>query len=289
LTVAGPRVEGHQPHIRGDDYAEEGVIRGRRLGPFDSVHPTEPPRRGHGKSGVYQSLPPPNQQQPAQELLENHKVADVDDSHPILLAAQRGWSDVVSSLVNQGADLNVASEMGETPLMRAIKAGDKIEPSVIGNMLKHGSAQTINSRTTTKHFFPEYSALHFACDSSLNRNSQVVAMLVQAGADPSIKNTNGETPLDLAKQYPQHLEAIKNPSKAVITLRKTLSAPDMSPASHARRVMQEGGNPPALDLDDQHHGGGERKASVLEFATHLLGGGAGGKPPLDPTNKKKSG
>ena len=80
---------------------------------------------------------------------------DVDAHHPILLAAQLGWGDVIVLLVKHGADLNVASEMGETPLMRAIKAGEKIDGHVVAKMLKHGAAQTINSRTTTKHFFPE--------------------------------------------------------------------------------------------------------------------------------------
>jgi hypothetical protein len=222
-----------------------------------------------------------NHHQECLDLLRSGAVHDVDEDNPILLACQRGWSDVVLELVNRGADLNVASEMGETPLMRAIKAGDKIEAAVVSKMLAHGATQTINSRTTTKHFFPEWSALHFACDSSLNRDSHIIALLIRGGADPKVKNSDGLTPMDLAKSFPRHAEAIKNPAEHLKSIKRSVSTPDMSPASSARRLALETSMPPELDIAGATTvaESAERKTSMISFAGSLLGTNRHSKKP----------
>lgn len=111
--------------------------------------------------------------------------------------------------------------------------------------------------------------MHFACDSSLNQNPHIVALLILAGADANLKNSDGATPKDLAKAFPAHLDAIKDPANVTRSIRRSNSAPSMSPAILTRRTMDPLAEHFSLD-EGTHADDGERKHSMMEYATSLL-------------------
>lgn len=149
-----------------------------------------------------------NRREDALELASSWGVGDVNDnddgSTPLLLASLKGWGDVVGALCERGANCNVKSELGETPLIRSVKNG-KISPEIIEKILRSGGAKTVNNQTTEQNYFPLWTALHFACDGSLNPHTHTIAVLLAAGADPSVKNAQGKTPSDIAQGFPEHL------------------------------------------------------------------------------------
>jgi ankyrin repeat protein len=146
------------------------------------------------------------------ELLQESQC-DVNESHegstPALIATYRGWEEVVRGLIRHGANFDVRTEMGETPLMRAIRSG-KFSPEVIELMLDQGKAQhVINEQTSDKAFFSGWTALHFASDSTLNPHPEIITILLKHGADTSIKAKNGKTPLEVAAGNATYLGLLK--------------------------------------------------------------------------------
>jgi len=139
------------------------------------------------------------------------EVNQVDDgSTPLLVATTRGWEDVVVALVKNGANVNVMSELGETPLMRAIKCG-KISVDTVRLMLEHGARETINTAAKENAFFAKWTALHFACDRDMNQNPVVVALLVACGASIDAVAANNKTPLDMCTGRTEFLKALNKP------------------------------------------------------------------------------
>ncbi|KAH9259788.1 hypothetical protein BASA81_002210 [Batrachochytrium salamandrivorans] len=121
--------------------------------------------------------------------------ANWDGSTPLLVATTRGWGDVCLALLTAGASPNHTSNMGETPLMRAIKSG-KIDPLLIHLLLEHYTLD-INLQCTEEAFFAKWSALHFACECEMNPHAEIVALLVLRGADLELKNAQGQTALEV--------------------------------------------------------------------------------------------
>jgi len=154
-----------------------------------------------------------------EEALEKARQAeDVnqydDGSTPLLIATTRGWGDVVEALVRNGANVNSISDLGETPLMRAIKSG-KIDPYVIKLILEHGGKETLNHAAKEEAFFSKWTALHFACDSSMNTHAVIIAILISYGASVKLVASNGKTPEDMCGNNPEFLKAIHKPYDVV--------------------------------------------------------------------------
>jgi hypothetical protein len=139
------------------------------------------------------------------------EINQIDDgSTPLLVATTRGWEDVVEVLVRNGANVNVISDLGETPLMRAIKCG-KISPHVIKLILDHGGNETLNVSAKDNAFFSKWTALHFACDTEMNHSPVVIALLVSYGANAKAVAGNGRTPHDMCAQNPEYQKALSKP------------------------------------------------------------------------------
>ncbi|KAH7025755.1 ankyrin repeat-containing domain protein [Microdochium trichocladiopsis] len=106
---------------------------------------------------------------------------------------------IVSALVIAGSDLEVRDNEGRSPLIRVAKG--EMTDDLASLMIDFGA--NVNAVDKQKN-----SALHYAAMSSAlpeMRNTELVRILVTNGADISIKNDRGRTPLFTAVLF-DHLE-----------------------------------------------------------------------------------
>jgi murein DD-endopeptidase MepM/ murein hydrolase activator NlpD len=90
-----------------------------------------------------------------------------------------------------GASLDLRDEFGQTPLMYAVSAN--AGPEFIGHLLKKGAA--VNAQSDS-----QWTPLMYAArDSS---SSETLLLLLNAAADPTIRNSEGQTALDLMRGNP---------------------------------------------------------------------------------------
>lgn len=106
--------------------------------------------------------------------------------YPLILASQQGRSDVVNFLINQGAALDVADQYGNNALWAACYADNH---DCIGALIQAGIK--INHPNAASGA----TALIFAASSG---REAVVAQLLAAGADSTVKTHDDFTALDLA-------------------------------------------------------------------------------------------
>ena len=127
-------------------------------------------------------------------------------AQPIHLAAIYGWLPVLSTLLDNGADVDARTrptaeavwQMSapvqarpadrQTPLMVAAQEG----ATAAGRLLLERGA-TVGLRDGSGG-----TALHAAASPWWNENTEFVALLLDAGADPAARNTRDRTPRDLA-------------------------------------------------------------------------------------------
>lgn len=121
-------------------------------------------------------------------LARNPRIdARTDDGWTALMfAAARGRPEVVVELVRAGANVRERTRDGQTPLMRAAGSGDieKVAP-----LLATAARDDIN---LVDH--DGRSALRLAAEAT-QPGAQVVAALLEAGADANLADAEGVTPL----------------------------------------------------------------------------------------------
>jgi hypothetical protein len=104
------------------------------------------------------------------------------DGYSPLLMALWGHPEIVSLLLDAGADPNYNAQYYEYPLTRAAASGGS--PSTIDSLLKSGAKLNAVDR------WEGQTALHAAV---MSQNYEVVQTLLEAGADPSIRDYSGKT------------------------------------------------------------------------------------------------
>ncbi|XP_071604873.1 ankyrin repeat domain-containing protein 22 isoform X2 [Heliangelus exortis] len=134
-----------------------------------------------------------------QLLLErNSNSLNVQDSiggdTPLICACKQGNNRIVSYLLKRSADVNLRNRKDRTCLHYAVRKRFTFLDYVliiilmpvmlIGYLLMSGST-----------------ALHYACEM---KNLAVIPLLLEAHADASVKNQDGETPLDIARRLKFH-------------------------------------------------------------------------------------
>ncbi|XP_017173358.1 ankyrin repeat domain-containing protein 29 isoform X3 [Mus musculus] len=108
-----------------------------------------------------------------------------DGTAPLWIASQMGHSEVVRVMLLRGADRDAARNDGTTALLKAANKGYN---DVIEELLKFSPTLGILKNGT--------SALHAAV---LSGNVKTVALLLEAGADPALRNKANELPAELTK------------------------------------------------------------------------------------------
>jgi cytohesin len=109
---------------------------------------------------------------------------------PLANAASQGDLPRAKMLLSKGADANAADGFFGSPLIAAASSS----PSVVNLLLQQDAKSTLN---TARH--PDESATALMIAAAQGR-VEIVRALLRAGADPLIKDRNGKTALDYAKQ-----------------------------------------------------------------------------------------
>lgn len=105
-------------------------------------------------------------------------------------AAARDQRAIVALLVNHGANINVRTDAGQTPLLLASTAASY---DTVTWLLSHGADPTISS-----YALPTQNALH---DAAAAGNADAVRALLAFGVDPDVRDANGSTPLLLTSWF----------------------------------------------------------------------------------------
>jgi ankyrin repeat protein len=134
---------------------------------------------------------PPTQDGEMVELLIKNG-ADVnkgcqDFGSPLHLLAKRGPVKTLKLLLDNGADATVLNEDGWSPLQLAARAGNADKVSALAS----AAPSLVSAPNATGNC-----ALHLA---SLNGHAPAVAALMAAGADAGVKNKEGKTAAEVAK------------------------------------------------------------------------------------------
>ena len=133
-------------------------------------------------------------------------------------ACASGMPDVVSALLESGADVNARGAAGETPLHLVVRASvrDARSAAEIVRILVAAKAD-VNAKDRNGD-----TPLHVAIE---NGAGETARRLIQANADVAATNAAGVTPLDIAETMPQRQELVE-------ALR--LSKPGLPPQNRAR-------------------------------------------------------
>jgi len=128
---------------------------------------------------------------------------DVPNSNgytPLVLASYHNNSEVVSFLLEKGANINVNSGFG-TPLMAAVV---KNHHDIVEQLLQSKADVNLSDESGT-------TALHYA---TMFKNTNTIQMLLDAGADIHSLDAQNYSPLDYAVMY--------NDSKLIALLNSSL-------------------------------------------------------------------
>ena len=111
---------------------------------------------------------------------------------PLHVAVKRGDIEKVQSILSEGADANSKDHAGWRPIHEAMREGENAL-RIILLLVDHGA--DINAQSDSGN-----TALH---DAAAYMSQEIIEYLIKSGADPSVENLDGKSPLDIAKM-PQY-------------------------------------------------------------------------------------
>ncbi len=125
-----------------------------------------------------------------------------DGQTPLLVACFNGFTDIVTELLNAGANPKIVDYLLKaTPLHKAAYAG---HPDPLQILLDQGQVE-VNAQGP----YNGYTALH---DSVWHGHKEAMEVLLESGVRTDLKGHDGKTPLDLATAlgYTELAEILKN-------------------------------------------------------------------------------
>ena len=135
-------------------------------------------------------------------LLDRGATIDDKDNagfNSLMLASQRGQFDIVELVLDRGANINFTSNIRMTALMRASYVRHL---ATVKLLLDRGANIEAKDRYGD-------TSLHYACKSGQS-NMPVIKLLLSYGADPNIKNNDGQKPIDLFRGTPEEKKQIED-------------------------------------------------------------------------------
>ena len=112
----------------------------------------------------------------------------------LLFAAAHGSADVVSLLIEHGADINHEDKYGETALLEAARSGSA---DVVSLLLEHGAGVNHERNDGRTALF----------EAALSGNIEMVSFLVEHGSDINHEDSTGSTTLYVVLVHPRLSEA----------------------------------------------------------------------------------
>ena len=137
-------------------------------------------------------IKPAVEKQPSQKIRRN-KYGE----SPLHVAVKRGDMEKVRSLLSEGANANSKDHAGWRPIHESMREGDNAL-RIIRLLVDHGA--DINAQSDSGN-----TALH---DAAAYMTHEIIEYLVKSGADPSVTNLDGKSPLDISKM-PQYARSTK--------------------------------------------------------------------------------
>ena len=119
-------------------------------------------------------------------LKHNMSATVYNDPMPIFEASSNGYTETLSKLVKNGANINIANDEGMTPLHIAIKNGHTETVKVL---------IAAGANISTKSAINGWTPLYIACAKGY---TDIVNALIEAGADVNVPMATGITPLSIA-------------------------------------------------------------------------------------------
>ena len=112
---------------------------------------------------------------------------------PLMRAVKRGSDEIVCELIRAGASVNVQYQEGHTPLMWAAEKGSD---EIVCELIRAGaSVNVVTSSEWWEGLAAGSTALHYAAACN---HIKCGVLLVEAGADMTVRNKESKSPLDLA-------------------------------------------------------------------------------------------
>jgi ankyrin repeat protein len=135
-------------------------------------------------------------------LLDRGATIDDKDNagfNSLMLASQGGHLAIVELLLDRGANVNFTCNIKMTALMRASYVRHL---ATVKLLLDRGANIEAKDRYGD-------TSLHYACKSGQS-NIPVIKLLLSYGADPNIKNNDGQKPIDLFRGIPEEKKQIED-------------------------------------------------------------------------------
>ncbi|MDW7695230.1 ankyrin repeat domain-containing protein [Flammeovirgaceae bacterium SG7u.111] len=142
------------------------------------------------ESGILFKAIEKNNYEQVKNLLETGSDPNVTDmlrNTPLHVAAFHGHDKIILLLAEYDADLNALNKAQQTPLYSALHADQLLAVNALVESGANLSAKFTSERMTILHF------------AAKEKRYDITEKLLEAGADPKIKDRNGKKPIDYAK------------------------------------------------------------------------------------------
>jgi ankyrin repeat protein len=119
-------------------------------------------------------------------------ATDKEGTTALFLPAQLGHTEIVNQLLLAGADVNAKDNAGNTPLTKVLRFDSLYNKKELEEFIKNNSERTKAANTETSPLKIQKTQI------LLENNTQIVRMLLQAGATVTVRDGEGYTPLHYA-------------------------------------------------------------------------------------------